>query len=85
MPGPADDRGTIVAAALSMAHALGLQVVAEGVATAAQHALLCALGVDLLQGYHLGRPVAAADPAQRLRAQAATSATEPAEPARLPA
>ena len=42
-----------------MAHALGLQVVAEGVETAAQRDLLSQMGVDLLQGYHFGRPVAA--------------------------
>jgi len=56
-----DDRGdrAIVAAALSMAHALGLQVVAEGVETAAQRDLLGQMGVDLLQGYYFGRPVAA--------------------------
>ena len=77
-----DDRGdlAIVTAALSMAHALGLQVVAEGVETEAQHALLRKLGVDLLQGYLLGRPMSADDLAARLRAEQA-SAPAPAQPA----
>ena len=50
----------LVRAVVQMAAALGLQTVAEGVETAAQHAALRALGCDLAQGYHFGRPGAAA-------------------------
>jgi diguanylate cyclase (GGDEF)-like protein/PAS domain S-box-containing protein len=49
----------IVKAIVLMAHALGLQVVAEGVETAAQRRWLCDAGCDLLQGYLLGKPVPA--------------------------
>ena len=48
-------------AIVGMAHALGKQVMAEGVETAAQAAILLRLGCDLVQGYHFGRPLAADD------------------------
>jgi diguanylate cyclase (GGDEF)-like protein len=51
----------IVASTLQMAHALGLRTVAEGVEDAATMADLVAMGVDLLQGYHLARPMPAAE------------------------
>ncbi|MDQ6924893.1 MAG: EAL domain-containing protein [Candidatus Eremiobacteraeota bacterium] len=50
----------LVRAVVQMAAALGLQTVAEGVETSAQHAMLQALGCDLAQGYLFGRPGAAA-------------------------
>jgi EAL domain-containing protein (putative c-di-GMP-specific phosphodiesterase class I) len=54
-------RGTqgrsIVAAVIAMARRLGLCVVAEGVETEAQAEFLRAEGCDLLQGYHLARPM----------------------------
>ncbi len=50
----------LVRAVVQMAAALGLQTVAEGVETAAQHEALRALGCDLAQGYLFGRPGAAA-------------------------
>jgi diguanylate cyclase (GGDEF)-like protein/PAS domain S-box-containing protein len=50
----------IVGAAVSLAHNLGLRVVAEGVETATQLARLQHLGCDELQGYHLCRPLPAA-------------------------
>lgn len=46
-------------AIIAMAHALGLQVVAEGVETPAQFALLKDAGCDLVQGYWLSRPLTA--------------------------
>ena len=49
----------IVSAILGLAHALGLKVVAEGVETEAQFAILTGKGCDLIQGYLLGRPVGA--------------------------
>jgi EAL domain-containing protein (putative c-di-GMP-specific phosphodiesterase class I) len=48
---------TIVEAIVSMAHALELQVVAEGVETEDQLECLRRLGCDLLQGFLLSRPV----------------------------
>lgn len=45
-------------AIISMAHSLGMRVVAEGVETAEQMARLKALGCDELQGYRLSRPIA---------------------------
>jgi EAL domain-containing protein (putative c-di-GMP-specific phosphodiesterase class I) len=54
----ADERSRmIVASTFQMAMALGLRTVAEGVEDAATTAALVALGVDVLQGYHLSRPI----------------------------
>jgi EAL domain-containing protein (putative c-di-GMP-specific phosphodiesterase class I) len=50
------DDATIVRAMISMAHALGMRVVAEGVEHAAQAARLRKQGCDLLQGYYFGKP-----------------------------
>ncbi len=50
---------TIVETILLMANSLGLVVVAEGVETKAQALFLREQGCDLLQGYWLGRPMAA--------------------------
>ncbi|MDL2358513.1 MAG: EAL domain-containing protein, partial [Pseudomonadota bacterium] len=48
-------------AIVSMAHALSMAVVAEGVETAQQLALLRALGCNEVQGYFIARPVPAQD------------------------
>jgi diguanylate cyclase (GGDEF)-like protein len=50
-----DDAG-IVDAILAMARRLGLRVVAEGVETPGQLALLDSMGCHIVQGYLLGRP-----------------------------
>lgn len=50
------ERQTIVAGLVSMITALGRRVVAEGVETAAELAAVRALGITLVQGFHLGRP-----------------------------
>jgi diguanylate cyclase (GGDEF)-like protein/PAS domain S-box-containing protein len=47
----------LLAGIVQFAHALGLDVVAEGVETAAQRDALAALGCDFAQGYLIGRPV----------------------------
>jgi len=59
----ADDTA-IVAAVVAMAHALDLNVVAEGVETADQLRRLQTLGCDQVQGYYFSKPVspAAIDP-----------------------
>jgi diguanylate cyclase (GGDEF)-like protein len=49
------------AAVTAMAHALDIRVVAEGVETEEQAEMLVAIGCDYLQGFHLGRPVAATE------------------------
>ena len=54
----ADGTGPIVEAVLSMAHTLGLRVVAEGVETAEQLDTLRQRGCDVIQGYYFSRPVA---------------------------
>jgi PAS domain S-box-containing protein len=54
-------------AVIAMAHGLRLTVVAEGVETAGQLALLAELGCDLIQGWHYSRAVPAADFAAMLR------------------
>ncbi len=60
LPDDANSRA-IVGAVVSMSHALGLRVVAEGVETPEQLAFLSAAGCDELQGFLLGRPQSAAD------------------------
>ena len=65
------DRGniSIVQAIISLAHSLGLTVVAEGVETAEEYRHLSARGCDQIQGYYSGRPMPADALAEKLRAQ----------------
>ncbi len=77
----ADDL-SIARAVIAMAHGLRLKVIAEGVETAAQLALLAANGCDEIQGYFFSRPVDAAACALLLRAGAAL---EPGSLLRAPA
>lgn len=51
---------TIVASVVELAHQLGFHAVAEGVENGEQLATVRQFGVDLVQGYLLGRPVPAA-------------------------
>ena len=51
------DGDVIVKAILSLSHALGLRIVAEGVETMEQAQFLCANGCTLLQGYLLAKPL----------------------------
>jgi EAL domain-containing protein (putative c-di-GMP-specific phosphodiesterase class I) len=57
--GPDDGYAAIVRAAIDLGHALGLRVVAEGVENAATQRRLARWGCDLVQGFHITRPVAA--------------------------
>ncbi|WP_176461109.1 bifunctional diguanylate cyclase/phosphodiesterase [Janthinobacterium sp. PC23-8] len=55
-----NERGRNLAATIvSMGRSLGMQVVAEGVETAPQAAILKAMGCHYLQGYHIARPMEA--------------------------
>jgi EAL domain-containing protein (putative c-di-GMP-specific phosphodiesterase class I) len=54
---------------LEMAHVLGLEVVAEGVETAAQPDYLRKRGCDFAQGYLFSRPLGAAEMAILLKGQ----------------
>ena len=52
---------TVVRSVVSLAHRLGLEVVAEGVETEQQAVLLRDAGCDCLQGHFFGRPVPASE------------------------
>lgn len=57
------DGSSMVKVIVQIARTLGLQVVAEGVERLEQKEALCRVGCDLVQGYLLARPLAAADAA----------------------
>jgi EAL domain-containing protein (putative c-di-GMP-specific phosphodiesterase class I)/GGDEF domain-containing protein len=59
----------LVRSAVSLAHSLGLQVVAEGVENAGALELLYAMGCDLAQGYLIARPMPLADLVAFLRSR----------------
>jgi EAL domain-containing protein (putative c-di-GMP-specific phosphodiesterase class I) len=65
----AEDEGdaAIARAIISMGHAMGLKVVAEGVETAEQLAILTDAGCDAIQGFFFSRPVPADQAAELLR------------------
>jgi diguanylate cyclase (GGDEF)-like protein/PAS domain S-box-containing protein len=52
-----NERHPVVPAIVGLGHALGLKVVAKGVETEAQKAMLLACGCDYLQGFLTGKPV----------------------------
>jgi diguanylate cyclase (GGDEF)-like protein/PAS domain S-box-containing protein len=58
----------LVAGIVALVHGLGLQAVAEGVETAAQMAVLEEIGVDAVQGFHIGQAVPPAAMARLLGA-----------------
>lgn len=68
LPGNAESVA-IVGGIISMAHALGLRVVAEGVETVEQARCLQSCSCDLLQGYLTGRPMGKAELEQLLDRQ----------------
>ena len=52
---------SIVRATVSLAHDLGLEVVAEGVEDQTAQDVLEKLGCEFIQGYHFARPMPAED------------------------
>ena len=48
---------TVIAGITSIAHGLGLTVIAEGVETRTQHDIVRSLGCDYAQGYLCARPM----------------------------
>jgi EAL domain-containing protein (putative c-di-GMP-specific phosphodiesterase class I) len=62
-----DHDTALVGAIIGMAHALGLEVIAEGVETELQLVELRRLGCDYSQGYHLARPAPPEDIESLLR------------------
>jgi diguanylate cyclase (GGDEF)-like protein/PAS domain S-box-containing protein len=60
------DDASIALAIISLAHSLRMQVLAEGVETAAQCEFLRLNGCDQMQGYYFSKPVAAVDLAAML-------------------
>ena len=65
----------VVRAAIEMAHALGKYVVAEGVENPGQHALLCTMACDFIQGHHLSAALPAARFAELVREAAVSGAS----------
>jgi len=55
--GKDDNSEKLIASIISMAHGLGLEVVAEGVEEKCQADHLTALGCEYLQGYYFSRPI----------------------------
>ena len=66
LPGDQDD-ATIAQAVITMAHALRLKVVAEGVENCGQLQFLAANACDEMQGYHFSRPLPADECTRVLR------------------
>ena len=73
-----DNARAIVRAAIAMVHALKKEIVAEGVETEEQAALLRRWGCDAIQGYYLSVPLPAAKFAEVVRSAAAAPAAPPA-------
>jgi len=62
------EQTTVIRAILSLAHSLGMKVIAEGVETVAQREFLLSIGCNEMQGYFFSKPVAPAEIEQLMRA-----------------
>lgn len=56
-----DTAAIIVRSTIDVAHELGMKVVAEGIEDGASLKLLAEMGCDVGQGFHIGRPMSAAN------------------------
>jgi diguanylate cyclase (GGDEF)-like protein len=74
----------IVRAIVDLGRHLGLEVVAEGVEDQVTWDLLAGMGCDLVQGYHLGRPMPVADLPGWLADRTAARVPAAREPAAVP-
>jgi diguanylate cyclase (GGDEF)-like protein/PAS domain S-box-containing protein len=63
------DDAAIVAGIISLAHSLRLNVIAEGVETEAQRAILALQGCDQYQGYYFSKPLPASEIVTKLQRQ----------------
>ncbi|MDQ7306483.1 EAL domain-containing protein [Stenotrophomonas sp. Sm3119] len=80
-----DEDAAIVTSIITLGRTLQLQVVAEGVETEAQREYLSELGCDQLQGYLLGRPMAADEFLQTVGPQGLLEKASAMEPSLRPA
>jgi EAL domain-containing protein (putative c-di-GMP-specific phosphodiesterase class I) len=76
LPANQDD-APIAQAVITMAHALRLKVVAEGVETDAQRQFLTANGCDEMQGYYFSRPMPVEDCTRMLRERRVLPSRQP--------
>jgi len=67
----------LVRSSIDLGHNLGLSVVAEGVEDQATVTALAGLGCDVLQGYHLARPMTATATTEWMRSRAAQPSLTP--------
>ncbi len=80
--GRREQGGFLVAAIIDLAHNLGLRTVAEGIERPTQLARLKDMHCDLGQGFHVGRPMPAADVVDLLaleRARGHSAGTQPGQ------
>ena len=68
--GEGDDAAMIVRTIIGLAHNLGLEIVAEGVETPRQLAIVRGFACDQVQGYLVGRPIRMDDPDELTAARA---------------
>jgi EAL domain-containing protein (putative c-di-GMP-specific phosphodiesterase class I) len=77
-----DSSSTLAGTIISMAHALGKEVVAEGVERVEQLDFLRERGCDIAQGYYLAQPLPVADVTALLAARRGRDGDGVAEPMR---
>lgn len=65
--GDSEEAELIVGVTIGLGHALNMQMIAEGIETGAVADQLAALGCDIGQGYHFGKPMPACDTRAWLR------------------
>lgn len=70
---PGNEDHSICSAMITMAHSLGIRVIAEGIETEAQRNLLAAAGCDFGQGYLFAQPLPADELVDRLHIQSRPS------------